>query len=69
LKKKEDRSAEELIQLVEIINAKCDTGELQEIVNKESTSEHEGCNHDFFYQELRVIAEDSVKPEDGSPSQ
>lgn len=65
--KNEDRIDEEttdgLNELVEIINAKGDTGELKEIVeNYDNKKEHSPlCNDDFFYADLRAIAEDGAK--------
>ncbi|MCM3719490.1 hypothetical protein [Fictibacillus phosphorivorans] len=55
--------SDDLTQLVEIINAKGDTGELKEIANKyEDKKEHSPlCNDDFFYTDLRAIAEDGAK--------
>ncbi len=54
-----------LNELVEIINAKGDTGELKEIVEKydnDKDKEHSPlCNDDFFYADLRAIAEDGAK--------
>ncbi|WP_088071815.1 hypothetical protein [Gottfriedia luciferensis] len=58
---KEDEYTDDMNQLLEIINAKGDTGELLEIVDKYKQPENPECNHDLFYQELRVIAEDSAK--------
>lgn len=50
-------------ELVEIINAKGDTGELKEIVESyDNKKEHSPlCNDDFFYADLRAIAEDGAK--------
>ncbi|MGD6964285.1 hypothetical protein ACQCVB_18945 [Fictibacillus phosphorivorans] len=65
--KNEERIDEEttdgLNELVEIINAKGDTGELKEIVeNYDNKKEHSPlCNDDFFYADLRAIAEDGAK--------
>lgn len=59
--KEEEEYTEDMNQLLEIINAKGDTGELLEIVDKYKQAENPECNHDLFYQELRVIAEDSAK--------
>lgn len=67
MKEKEEKvnqeTSEGLNQLVEIINAKGDTEELQEIVNKsDDKKEHSPlCNDDFFYTDLRAIAEDGAK--------
>jgi len=61
--KKEDEYTDDMNQVLEIINAKGDTGELLEIVDKYKQGENPECNHDLFYQELRVIAEDSAKEE------
>jgi hypothetical protein len=59
-----DETSDGLNQLVEIINAKGDTGELEEIVNKYDKKEHSPlCNDDFFYTDLRAIAEDGAKEE------
>jgi hypothetical protein len=65
--KNEERIDEEttdgMNQLVEIINAKGDTGELKEIVESyDNKKEHSPlCNDDFFYADLRAIAEDGAK--------
>lgn len=61
--KDEDQYTDDMNQVLEIINAKGDTGELLEIANKYKQTESPECdhNHDLFYQELRVIAEDSAK--------
>ncbi|MBH0167037.1 hypothetical protein IHV12_19115 [Fictibacillus sp. 7GRE50] len=65
--KNEERIDEEtsdgMNELVEIINAKGDTGELKEIVEKyDNKKEHSPlCNDDFFYADLRAIAEDCAK--------
>ncbi|MEH6937460.1 hypothetical protein V7056_06280 [Bacillus sp. JJ664] len=60
---KKDEYTNDMNQLLEIINAKGDTGELLEIVDKykETENEESNHNHDLFYQELRVIAEDSAR--------
>lgn len=58
---KKDEYTNDMNQVLEIINAKGDTGELLEIVDKYKQTENEECNHDLFYQELRVIAEDSAR--------
>jgi hypothetical protein len=65
--KEEERIDQEtsdgLNELVEVINAKGDEGELKEIVNKyDNEKEHSPlCNDDFFYTDLRAIAEDGAK--------
>ncbi|MBH0174867.1 hypothetical protein IHV09_14965 [Fictibacillus sp. 23RED33] len=65
--KNEERIDEEtsdgMNELVEIINAKGDTGELKEIVESyDNKKEHSPlCNDDFFYADLRAIAEDCAK--------
>ena len=59
--KEKDEYTEDMNQILEIINAKGDTGELLEIVDKYKQTESSECNHDLFYQELRVIAEDSAR--------
>jgi hypothetical protein len=62
--KENQETSEGLNELVEIINAKGDTGELKEIVNKFDKEEHSPlCNDDFFYTDLRAIAEDGAKEE------
>lgn len=67
MKEKEEKVNQEtsdgLNQLVEIINAKSDTEELKDIVNKyDNQKEHSPlCNDDFFYTDLRAIAEDGAK--------
>lgn len=67
MKEKEEKVNQEtsdgLNQLVEIINAKGDTEELKDIVNKyDNQKEHSPlCNDDFFYTDLRAIAEDGAK--------
>ncbi|MBH0158139.1 hypothetical protein IHV10_17285 [Fictibacillus sp. 5RED26] len=65
--KNEERIDEEtsdgMNELVEIINAEGDTGELKEIVESyDNKKEHSPlCNDDFFYADLRAIAEDGAK--------
>ncbi|MQR95982.1 hypothetical protein [Fictibacillus phosphorivorans] len=65
--KNEERIDEEtsdgMNELVEIINAKGDTGELKEIVESyDNKKEHSPlCSDDFFYADLRAIAEDGAK--------
>ncbi|WP_137791433.1 hypothetical protein [Bacillus sp. E(2018)] len=65
--KNEERIDEEtsdgMNELVEIINAKGDTDELKEIVESyDNKKEHSPlCNDDFFYADLRAIAEDGAK--------
>jgi hypothetical protein len=64
--KNEERIDEEtsdgMNELVEIINAKGDTGELKKIVESYDKKEHSPlCNDDFFYADLRAIAEDGAK--------
>jgi hypothetical protein len=62
--KENQETSEGLNELVEIINAKGDTGELKEIVNQYDKEEHSPlCNDDFFYTDLRAIAEDGAKEE------
>ena len=68
MKEKKEKINEEtsdgLNQLVEIINAKGDTEELKEIVNKYDKEEHSPlCSDDFFYTDLRAIVEDGAKEE------
>ncbi|WP_163098797.1 hypothetical protein [Peribacillus alkalitolerans] len=66
--KDQDQSSDGLMEIFEIINAKGDEGELKEIINrydnktadKQENYDHNH-NHDFFYQELRVISEDATK--------
>ncbi|MBN3553133.1 hypothetical protein JYA63_02520 [Fictibacillus nanhaiensis] len=64
--KNEERIDEEtsdgMNELVEIMNAKGDTGELKEILESYDKKEHSPlCNDDFFYADLRAIAEDGAK--------
>ncbi|MBD7965193.1 hypothetical protein [Fictibacillus norfolkensis] len=65
--KNEERIDEEttdgMNELVEIINAKGDTGELKKIVESyDNKKEHSPlCNDDFFYADLRAMAEDGAK--------
>jgi hypothetical protein len=65
--KDQDQSADGLMEIFEIINAKGDEGELKEIINRydnkasDKQEENHNHNHDFFYQELRVISEDATK--------
>jgi hypothetical protein len=56
-----DETSEGLNELVEIINAKGDKGELKEIVNKYDKEHSPLCNDEFFYTDLRAIAEDGAK--------
>ncbi|MED1864155.1 hypothetical protein P4V41_11890 [Fictibacillus nanhaiensis] len=62
-KRIDEETTEGMNELVEIINAKGDTGELKEIVERyENKEEHSPlCNDDFFYADLRAIAEDGAK--------
>ncbi|MBH0171243.1 MAG: hypothetical protein ACQET8_18640 [Bacillota bacterium] len=62
-KRIDEETTDGLNELVEIINAKGDTGELKEIVeNYDNKKEHSPlCNDDFFYADLRAIAEDGAK--------
>ncbi|MBA2875524.1 hypothetical protein [Thermaerobacillus caldiproteolyticus] len=48
----------DMTQLLEIINAKGDAGELEQIVHPYVQLI---CNDELFWKELRVIAEDSAK--------
>ncbi|WP_144704272.1 hypothetical protein [Fictibacillus phosphorivorans] len=61
-KRIDEETTDGLNELVEIINAKGDTGELKEIVeNYDNKKEHSPlCNDDFFYADLRAIAEDGA---------
>lgn len=66
MKEKEEKvnaeTSDGLNQIVEIINAKGDTEELKEIVNNDDQGNHSPlCNDDFFYTDLRAIAEDGAK--------
>ncbi|MFC3882159.1 hypothetical protein ACFOU2_00915 [Bacillus songklensis] len=60
MKEQETPHTEDMTQLLEMINAKGDTGELQEIVNHD---EKMTCNDELFYKELRVVVEDGAKEE------
>ncbi|MFE1245854.1 hypothetical protein ACFW35_17220 [Fictibacillus sp. NPDC058756] len=65
MKEKEEKvnqkASDGMNELVEIINAKGDTGELKEIVNKYDEEHSPLCNDDFFYTDLKAIAEDGAK--------
>jgi hypothetical protein len=63
----DQEASEGMNEIVEIINAKGDTGELEEIVNKYD-QEHDQeksplCSDDFFYADLRAIVDDGAKEE------
>jgi predicted RNA-binding protein len=51
----------DMTQLLEIINAKGDEGELRAIVEENGAF---ACNDELFWKELRTIAEDSAKMEE-----
>jgi hypothetical protein len=60
MKEKETPQTEDMTQLLEIINVKGDTGELQEMVN------HHGklvCNEELFNKGLQAIVEDGAREE------
>ncbi|WP_108670611.1 hypothetical protein [Peribacillus acanthi] len=66
--KDQDQSVDGLMEIFEIINAKGDEGELKEIINRydnkssdKQEHQNQNHNHDFFYQELRVISEDATR--------
>jgi hypothetical protein len=67
MKEKEEQINQEtsdgMNELVEIINAKGDTGELEEIVDKYDNEKNHSplCDDNFFYADLRAIAEDGAK--------
>jgi hypothetical protein len=69
MKEKEEQIDQEtsdgMNELVEIINAKGDTGELKEIVDKYDSEKNHSplCDDNFFYADLRAIAEDGAKEE------
>ncbi|MGX1192398.1 hypothetical protein [Metabacillus sp. SLBN-84] len=54
----QDQTSEGLYQMVEIINAKGDTGELTDIVNQ--ADEHLLCSDDLFDRQLFAIVDDTV---------
>ncbi|WP_414826751.1 hypothetical protein [Pseudobacillus badius] len=60
LKEEDQQTSEGLNQLLDIINAKGDEGELKRIVNKG----HEDsflCSDELFYKDLRAIADDTAR--------
>lgn len=61
MEKKETPQTDDMTQLLEVINAKGDTGELQEIVHY---GEKMTCNDELFYKELRTIVEDGARDDD-----
>lgn len=58
---KEEQHRDGVHQSLEITNAKGETSALLETPNKYKQTENPECNHDLFYKELRVIAEDSAR--------
>ena len=54
----QDQTSEGLNQMVEIINAKGDQGELTDIVNQ--AEEHLLCSDDLFDRQLFAIVDDTV---------
>lgn len=58
MEKKEAPQTNNTAQLVEVINAKGDTGELQGIAHY---GEKMTCNDELFYKELRTIVEDGAR--------
>ena len=54
----QDQTSEGLNQIVEIINAKGDQGELTDIVNQ--AEEHLLCSDDLFDRQLFAIVDDTV---------
>ncbi|MGD6794668.1 hypothetical protein [Metabacillus indicus] len=54
----QDQTSEGLNQIVEIINAKGDQGELTDIVNQ--ADEHLLCSDDLFDRQLFAIVDDTV---------
>ncbi|WP_078412870.1 hypothetical protein [Priestia abyssalis] len=61
MKKTETPQTEDMTQVLEIINAKGDMGELQEIAHY---GEKMTCNDELFYKELRTIVEDGARDDD-----
>ena len=61
MEKKEAPQTEDMTQLLEIINANGDTGELQKIVHY---GDKMTCNDELFYKELRTIVEDGARDDD-----
>ncbi|WP_203288604.1 hypothetical protein [Metabacillus sp. cB07] len=58
MKDKHAQTSEGLNQIVEIINAKGDQGELTDIVNQ--AEEHLLCSDDLFDRQLFAIVDDTV---------
>ncbi|WP_282034744.1 hypothetical protein [Metabacillus indicus] len=58
MKDKHAQTSEGLNQIVEIINAKGDQGELTDIVNQ--ADEHLLCSDDLFDRQLFAIVDDTV---------
>jgi hypothetical protein len=58
----DDQTSEGLNQIFEIINAKGDTGELNEIV--QTPDEHLLCSDDLFDRQLFAIVDDTVREDE-----
>ncbi|WP_027409144.1 hypothetical protein [Anoxybacteroides tepidamans] len=56
-----ERETTDMTQLLEIINAKGDEGELGDIVDSSRPHHSLVCNEELFWKELRTIAEDSAR--------
>jgi hypothetical protein len=55
--REEERETNDITQLLEVINAKGDEGELEQIV-------HLACNDELFWKGVRALAEDSAKADE-----
>jgi hypothetical protein len=55
--RKEERETTDMTQLLEVINAKGNEGELEQII-------HLVCNDELFWKGLRTLAEDSAKADE-----
>lgn len=58
MEKKETPQTDDMTQLLEMINAKGDIGEIQGIAHY---GEKMTCNDELFYKELRTIVEDGAR--------
>jgi hypothetical protein len=54
---REERETTDMTQLLQVINAKGDEGEIEQIV-------HPVCNDELFWKSLRALAEDSAKTDE-----
>ncbi|UAL54906.1 MULTISPECIES: hypothetical protein [Metabacillus] len=62
ISQEDDQTSEGLNQIFEIINAKGDAGELNEIV--QTPDEHLLCSDDLFDRQLFAIVDDTVREDE-----